>query len=96
MSSLVEAFNSRYSAYKDSDAVLRVEYGYVRNYYDFAGRTLVTTNWEKGGVAVTPFSQIDRDTLIAMRDKLVDLQGNPPELPPETPVSAAPQKKLNL
>lgn len=93
--SLSEAFNSRYNAYKDSDAVLRVEFGYIRSYYDFLGRTLVTTNWEKGGVAVTPFSEIDRETLIIMRDKLVELKGSPPELPPEAP--AVPhQNKFNL
>jgi hypothetical protein len=94
--SLSEAFNSNYRAYKENDSVLRIEFGYVRTYYDFLGRAMVTTEWSKGGLTTTPFSQVDRDTLIAMRDKLIELKGNPPELPPEAPSVQATAKKFNL
>jgi hypothetical protein len=96
MSSLSEAFNYWYRATKETDVVLRVQYGPLSTFYDFAGRTVVTTNWEKGGVAVTPFSQVDRETLITMRDKLIELKGNPPELPAETSGPILPGKKFNL
>lgn len=99
MASLSDAFNNNYSAQKENDVVLSVSFaGSVTNYYDFAGRMLVTvfSGYEKGGVATTPFSQLDRETLIAMRDKLVELKGNPPELPPEAPAAPKSSGKLTL
>jgi hypothetical protein len=95
--SLSEAFNRGYDVYKENDAVLRVSYDSIRQFYDFLGRTVITIydGYNKGGVTTTPFSQVDRETLIAMRDKLVDLKGNPPELPAEAPATA-PAKKFNL
>jgi hypothetical protein len=96
--SLSEAFNRGFDVSKQNDAVLRITYDSVRQFYDFLGRVVVTIydGYNKGGVSTTPFSQVDRETLIAMRDKLVELKGNPPELPPEAPAAATAGKKLNL
>lgn len=96
--SLSEAFNGNYSVCKENDSVLCVSYGGVHNYYDFLGRMVVTVydGYNKGGVSTTPFAAVDRETLIAMRDKLVELKGAPPELPAEAPALAAPLKKFNL
>jgi hypothetical protein len=46
--------------------------------------------------AFTPFSQMDREVLVLMRDKLIELGGQPPELPPEAPATQAPARKFNL
>ena len=64
----------------------------------FAARMIVTiySGYEKGGVATMPFAQADREVLIAMRDKLVELKGDPPELPPEAPAIPGPAGKLKL
>jgi hypothetical protein len=99
--SLSAEFNNFYSAEKLGNAVLGVTYpiggGYwVTNAYDFAGRVMISRTSGDGAFAVTPFSQLDRETLITMRDKLIDLRGNPPELPPEFPAVQAPSKKFNL
>lgn len=99
--SLSAEFNASYKAEKLSGAVLGVTFSlgggyFVTNAYDFNGRIMVSRSNSDGAFAVTPFSQIDRETLIVMRDKLVDLQGNPPDLPPEAGAPAAPAKKFNL
>ena len=99
MTSLSDAFNGGYKASKQNDCVLCVNFNdSVFNYYDFTGRMLITvfSGYEKGGVATTPFSQLDRETLIAMRDKLIELKGFPPELPPEAPATTASANKLHL
>ena len=97
--SLKVDFNKDYVAVKDGDAVLSVRYnagGYGNNLiYDFNARVLISRA-SNGGVSVTPFSQLDRETLVEMRDKLIELKGNPPELPPEAPVTQATSKKFNL
>ncbi|MEZ0225150.1 MAG: hypothetical protein ACAH83_11395 [Alphaproteobacteria bacterium] len=92
---LSDSFNDVYAARKENDTVLRVHYDTLYNYYDFTARMLTTCNGSNS-VAVVPFSQLDRETLIAMRDKLVELKGNPPELPPEEAVIKAVPKKFNL
>lgn len=96
--SLSEAFNSDYSAAKENSAVLRVTYSSVHHFYDFVSRMVVTVydGYNKGGVSTTPFAQVDRETLIAMRDKLVELKGNPPELPDEAPAAQPTARKFNL
>ncbi|TAL28961.1 MAG: hypothetical protein EPN97_13975 [Alphaproteobacteria bacterium] len=92
-------FNKDYVAVKDADAVLSVRYnagGYGNNLiYDFNARVMISRA-SNGGVSVTPFSQLDRETLVEMRDKLVELRGNPPELPPEAPAAQPSAKKFNL
>lgn len=96
--SLSDDFNRGYSPHKENDSVLRISYASLMHYYDFSARMVTTVydGYNKGGVAVTPFAEVDRETLISMRDKLVELKGNPPELPPETPVVQSPAKKFNL
>jgi hypothetical protein len=90
-------FNDIYSAARENDYVLRVSWGNMSYYYDFAARQMTTiTAVGQWHMATTPFSQIDRETLITMRDKLVDLKGKPPELPPEAPVQPSSAGKLRL
>ncbi|TAL28959.1 MAG: hypothetical protein EPN97_13965 [Alphaproteobacteria bacterium] len=99
--SLSDRFNNGYNAQKENDNVLSIRYE-VRGcptylIFDFMARVMMTrTGSSDGGVNVIPFSSLDRGTLIEMRDKLIDLKGNPPELPPEAPVAQAAQKKFNL
>lgn len=99
--SLSDRFNNGYEARKENDNVLSIKYGvYGSNTYlafDFMARVMVArTGSSDGGLNVTPFAELDRDMLIAMRDKLVALKGNPPELPPEAPAAQPAQKKFNL
>jgi hypothetical protein len=97
-----DEFNANnYKASKINGFVLGIQYttgGGSTTYlaYDFMARVLIVrTGSSDGGAAVKSFAELDRDSLISMRDKLVQLGGNPPELPPEA--SAVPaQKKLNL
>lgn len=76
-----------------SDTVLRADYAYgsVVHRFDFALRIMYsTTNTNDGGVTITPFSQLDREVLEALRNRLIELGGNPPALAP----AAAPVSKL--
>lgn len=99
---LSDSFNSIYTIRKDTPAVLSVQYeagGYDNVLiYDFIGRVMIarTRGHGDGGLCVTPFAQLDRETLVEMRDKLIELKGNPPELPPEAPSTSAAVKKFNL
>lgn len=100
---LTAVFNSNdYTVKKETNAVLSVSYdagGYTNVLiYDFIGRIMIarTSGHGDGGISVTPFSQLDRDTLIEMRDRLVALKGDPPDLPPEAPATPAPHNKFNL
>jgi hypothetical protein len=94
---LSESFNDRYMPGKEADNVLRVYHSSIYHYYDFTARIL-TTIYGSNSAAVTPFAQLDPEALVAMRNKLIELGGHPPELPspqappPETP--AAGQLKL--
>lgn len=93
---LSAAFNSDYKAHKENDYVLRVSYGNTYYFYDFMARMLLIKDYEGSTkMATMPFSQLDRDALITMRDELARQGGHPPELPAEAPAQAAP-KKLNL
>ena len=88
---LKDAFNDRGTGVqKLNDNVLNLSYGsnagstYIS--YDFLTRTMVTRNGHgDAGVVVIPFSQLDREVLAAMREKLIELKGNPPALPLESP-----------
>jgi hypothetical protein len=96
-----DQFNNQYQARKENDYVLSLYYGAqggsVHIAFDFMTRTMITRNGRhEGGLHVTPFSQLDRDMLVSMRDTLVDLDGKPPELPSEAPATQAPAKKFNL
>lgn len=98
--SLKDQFNGAYCARKDNDYVLGLYYsaqgGSTYMSFDFMTRTMVTRNsYGDAGLVVTPFSQLDRDVLINMRDTLIELDGKPPELAPEASAAPAP-RKFNL
>jgi hypothetical protein len=66
------------------------DYAEMINCYDFLTRQMVmigsysvASNGRRGAapLGTIPFSQIDREVLECMRDKLIELGGNPPELP---------------
>jgi hypothetical protein len=99
--SLSDRFNNGYNAQKENDNVLSIKYtvqgGNTYLIFDFMARVMIArTGSSDGGVNVTPFSALDRGALIEMRDKLIALKGNPPELPPEAAGAQAPARKFNL
>jgi hypothetical protein len=87
--SLKDAFNTL-EVLKINDNVLRVGNGYFTTVYDFAQRIMYSGN------NMVPFSLLDRETLIAARDRLIDLKGTPPELPQETQEMKPPAPRFNL
>lgn len=89
---LKDAFNG-YRREKVNDNVLLVGNGANFFYYDFAQRLMVAAVHHGGGA--TPFDQLDREVLVAMRDKLVELGGHPPELAPLAPTPPGNARKLN-
>jgi hypothetical protein len=96
-------FNANgYKADKINGFVLGVQYpagngGTTYMTYDFLARVMIVrTGSSDGGTAVKSFGELDRGSLISLRDRLVAQGGNPPELPPEAPANTAAQKKLNL
>lgn len=95
------AFNEQYKAAKSNDYVLDVTFysnnqSHIYHTFDFMTRTMITGRSSSSvGFNVTPFSQLDRDMLITMRDKLVELGGKPPDLAPEVPVLNKPVRGLN-
>jgi len=98
---LTPRFNEQYKASKENDNVLCVSYQArgMTSYlvYDFMARVMIVrTGSSDGGSHVTPFSQLDRETLVEMREKLIELGGNPPALPPEKPAVGQPGNKFNL
>ena len=93
--SLSFEFNTEYTADKNGDYVLVVSCHSSHFCYDFATRVMYGWGGSNISYGATPFSQLDRDVLIAMRDKLIELGGRPPELPAE-PAATAPQRKFNL
>ena len=98
---LSKAFNNaQYAATNKTPFVLdlyvETRAGSMYNSFDFLTRNMFTRSGSsEGGVTVTPFSQLDREVLVAMRDKLVELGGQPPELAPEAPTLNKPQRGLN-
>ena len=92
--SLKDAFSTAgYEFRKLSTALLRVMSDSVYYKFDFALRVMTTR--ASDGVAVTPFSQLDREMLVEMRDKLVALGGKPPALPEERQTGPIFPRKLN-
>ena len=92
--SLKDMFN-KMSPLLENEYVLRTYNGVSYLYYDFAQR--VVMHHVQGGSNLTPFAELDRDTLIAARDKLVELGGNPPGLPDaEAAKPALPRPKGTL
>lgn len=90
---LKSAFNG-YQCDKISDTVLRVHNSRHYYFYDFTLRVM-TTAVHHGGNSL-PFALVDRDVLVEARDKLIELGGNPPELPPVNAAVGAPGNKFNL
>ena len=69
---------------RSNSSTLRLYVGDGFHYYNFVMRALVSsTSNNEGGVTITPFSQLDRESLGFMRDKLIELGGTPPALPAE-------------
>lgn len=98
---LTPRFNQQYAATKENDNVLCVTYSArgSSNYliYDFMARVMIVrTGSSDGGGHVVPFAQLDRESLVEMREKLIELKGNPPELPDTQPVTGKPGNGLNL
>jgi hypothetical protein len=63
----------------------------ICNTYDFLGRTLITQNGSsRSSPQVTPFSQLDRESLEFMHAQLVKLGGKPPALPAREDEKARP------
>lgn len=80
MTTLKEAFDDgKYITSKANNNVLYVGYGINHMYYDFLARVMFART-DQGGVSVTPFSQLDSQTIGAMRERLIELEGKPPEL----------------
>ncbi len=96
---LKDAFNSQYDARLTNSYVLDLYYssraGSVYMAVDFLTRTMITrTGSSDGGLVVTPFSQLDREVLVALHDKLVELGGKPPALAPEAPTAPGNSRPL--
>ncbi|MBL8712062.1 MAG: hypothetical protein JNM12_04115 [Alphaproteobacteria bacterium] len=95
------AFNEQYKATMANAYVLDTTFysptlGHIYQTFDFMARTLISgRSSSSAGFTVTPFSQLDRDVLITMRDKLVELGGSPPDLAPEAPALNKPVRGLN-
>jgi hypothetical protein len=85
--SVKEDFNDNsYQARKINGYVLGVSYDYggggtTYMTYDFLARVMIArTGSSDGGTTVTPFSRLDREALESLRESLIALGGNPPEL----------------
>ncbi|MCC7037136.1 MAG: hypothetical protein IT560_07485 [Alphaproteobacteria bacterium] len=98
--SIAESFNDNNYGRRINDFVLGVSYGLTANsststyyQYDFMARILTTrTGGSDGGITVTPFSQLDAESLEHLRNRLVELNGKPPPL---SPTLNKPQRGLN-
>jgi hypothetical protein len=102
---IAEHFNDKnYELRKASDQVLTVtisapHIGTIYTIYDFAARVMYTrTGSSDGGISVTPFDQMDRESVGFFHQKLKDLDGNPPPLPwtPQKQAKPATGNQLNL
>ncbi|MBI1214716.1 MAG: hypothetical protein GC185_02730 [Alphaproteobacteria bacterium] len=94
---LSEKFNTEYRVEKNGEGALSLRFGDFAgsNYltYDFNLRLLFArTGASESGLTVTPFSQLDRESLEDMREKLIELGGHPPELPIDKRATPQPPK----
>ncbi len=89
---LTDAFN-KINAVMENAVTLRVYNASIYAYYDFAQRLRMSSI--TGSHVVTPFSELDRDVLVAARDKLVELGGQPPQLAAEANALNKPVRGLN-
>ncbi len=89
LSSEFNATGDRYRIQKYSDVTLLVQVSTgastVYMTYDFVSRVLISQSGSTGSSApnITPFSQLDRESLEYMHAQLVKLEGKPPALPAE-------------
>lgn len=60
------------------------------HYYDFIARTVLIRVEQKEHINVVTFANADAQTLSFMRDKLIELGGNPPPLPVPQPDEKTP------
>lgn len=85
--SIAEHFNDKnYELRKESDQVIScyisMRAGTIYTTYDFAARVMYArTGSSDGGLSVTPFDQLDRESITFFHDKLVELGGKPAPLP---------------
>jgi hypothetical protein len=96
---LSEAFNKSCSAEKKADAVIEVTSGAFIYRFDFIMRQQLCWELNCGYNTISspvPFSQLDRELLETVRNKLIDLGGHPPELPGEWPPQPAKGGTLKL
>ena len=102
--SIAEHFNTQnYELRKESDQVISsyisMRAGAIYTAYDFAARVMYArTGSSDGGISVTPFDQLDRESLAFFHEKLAELGGKPAPLPwttqkPDKPGSG---KQLSL
>lgn len=89
--SLKDAF-AHVNSVMENAVTLRVHNAGIYSYYDFAQRQRTA---HTNPVLITPFAELDRDVLTAARDKLVELGGRPPQLPPEASTLNKPVRGLN-
>lgn len=98
--SLAEQFNaSSCYAEKISGHTVNIVSDDFNYRYDFMTRTMMSWNTSTGyiyGIGTLPFSAFDREWLDVVRNKLIDLGGNPPDLPRETPAPPPRQGGLKL
>ncbi len=86
-----EEFNRKVTFTAVNDSTLRISNnGIYDAYYDYILRIMVVVDF------AIPFSQLDRETLIQFRDRLISLGGKPPELPTEAPKAKSASNSLNL
>lgn len=101
--SITDDFNKAgYTTRKVNGFVLSVNYdttggSSVYLMYDFMARVMITRTGDSGGGSVVrAFSELDAQSLQAMRQRLIDLGGNPPELAaPESQDTLSKPRRLN-
>lgn len=99
--SLTAAFNDDYETEMANSYVLVVKYdvaGYTHVLaYDFMARVMTIRNddYPENSQRMTPFNQLDRDSLVDMREELIRLGGKPPALPAEPGTMQKPLRGLN-
>ena len=96
-----DAFNQQYAAQKFDDNVLSLYHpgrgGGIYIDFDFLTRTMQTHASGTGAnISVIPFSQLDPEVVIELREKLVELGGNPQALSSQDAVQKPASNQLKL
>lgn len=93
--SLKDSFNSKnYNFSKTHDAALELTSpgNSIHYHYDFTMRLMTARYGE--ALSTQPFSALDRNMLIELREKLLEMGGHPPELPAEQPATPSGPRKF--